>query len=129
MGHGSQVSKVSRSFLEILHKRQNFVVKSIGAFSIGITLEVTAKLAEARLVGLAELTDGLVANLAHALALDVHVLGYLGHRLVLLTNAEEGIDDFRLTAVERAQGKLHSALDGFGMDALVGLRGILIDEH
>ena len=46
---------------------------------------------EAGFVGFAEFADGLVADLADTLALQIHVLGNLGHRLVLLVDAEEGV--------------------------------------
>ena len=85
--------------------------------------------AESVFVSLAEFAHGLVADLADALALQVHILGYLGHRLMLLVDAEEGIDYPTLTLIEHTEGKLYGILDGFGMDALIGKGCILIDEH
>ena len=84
---------------------------------------------EAVVIGFAEFADGLVADLANALALQVHILGDLRHRLVLLTNAEEGIDDLGLTLVKGAQGILNSLPDGLGVDTLIGHGGVPIDEH
>ena len=58
-----------------------------------------AQLAEAGFIGFAELTDSLVADLADALALQIHVFGYLRHRLVLLIDAEEGVHYPTLTLI------------------------------
>ena len=63
-------------------------------------LQVIAEFAEAGFVGFAEFADGFVADLAYTLTFDVEVFGNLSHRLVLLPNTEDGIDDFRLTAIE-----------------------------
>ena len=84
---------------------------------------------QAAVVGLAEFADGLVANLADTFALEVHILGNLCHRLTLLTDAEESIHNPTLTRIEGTEGKLNGGLDRLGMDALIGQRSILIDEH
>ena len=80
-------------------------------------------------VGFAEFAYGLVADLADTLALQVHVLSNLSHRLVLLIDAEESIDNLTLTLIERAQGILDGILNSLRMDTLVGKGRILIDEH
>jgi len=58
-----------------------------------------AQLAEAGFIGFAEFADGFVADLADALALQIHVFGYLRHRLVLLIDAEEGVHYPTLTLI------------------------------
>ena len=50
---------------------------------------------------LLQTTKGTVANLAHAFALQLQVLSYLGHRLALAVQAEETVDDLRLTVAQR----------------------------
>ena len=87
------------------------------------------KFFQAAVIGLAEFANGLVADLTDTLALQIHILSNLGHRLVLLPDAEEGIHHPTLALVERTEGKLDGGLDCFGVDTLIGQRGILIDEY
>ncbi len=56
--------------------------------------------AQAGFVGLTEFAHSLIAYLPYTLALDVKILGNLCHRLVFLSDTEEGVDDLRLATVE-----------------------------
>ena len=53
------------------------------------------------LVAFPQPADGTVTYLAHPLALQSQILGYLGHRLMLTVQTEEAVDDLRLTLAQR----------------------------
>ena len=69
---------------------------------------LSLEFSKAGFVGFTEFADSLVADLADALALQIHVFGYLRHRLVLLIDAEEGVHHPTLPLVERCQRPLDS---------------------
>ena len=80
-------------------------------------------------IGFAKFTNSFIANLTHSFALEIHILGNLGHRLALLADAEEGIHYPTLALIKRIKGKLDGSLDSFGVNSLIGQGSILIDEY
>ena len=52
-------------------------------------------------ISLAQLANGLVTYLAHTLALQIHILSNLSHRLMFLHDAEIGVYHLALTLIQR----------------------------
>jgi hypothetical protein len=68
---------------------------------------LSAKLGKTVLVCLLQPTDGAITYLTHALTLQLHVVGNLGHSKALLLNAVIGCDNLMLTLGKGSKGIFH----------------------
>ncbi len=79
-------------------------------------------------IGLTQFAYGLISYLTNTLTLQVHILCYLCHGFVFLTDAEESIHHPTLTFIEDTKCKLYGILDSFRVNTLIGKWSVMIDE-